>query len=103
MGTKTDTYNKGVVGSILIRLNAAAAVYRRNSSIHEWPVLEVVSFAALTGAVCYLVIAIPVAYVLRTKDMTRWCSCESKRLNWSQTCFKNAIQLREITMGCASK
>ncbi|EKM50668.1 uncharacterized protein PHACADRAFT_264052 [Phanerochaete carnosa HHB-10118-sp] len=46
----------GVVGSFLIRLNAAAAVYRRNSSIYDWPVLEVVSFAALTGAICYLVV-----------------------------------------------
>ncbi|GJE98065.1 Cl-channel protein [Phanerochaete sordida] len=46
----------GVVGTLLIRLNAAAAVYRRNSAIHDWPVLEVVSFAALTGAVCYLVV-----------------------------------------------
>ncbi|KIP04518.1 hypothetical protein PHLGIDRAFT_109438 [Phlebiopsis gigantea 11061_1 CR5-6] len=46
----------GLVGSLLIRLNAAAAVYRRNSSIHEWPVLEVVGFSALTATVCYLVV-----------------------------------------------
>lgn len=46
----------GVVGTLLIRLNAAAAVYRRNSAINDWPVLEVVSFATLTGAICYLVV-----------------------------------------------
>ncbi|KAH8075851.1 chloride channel [Cristinia sonorae] len=46
----------GVLGSLLIRLNAAAAVFRRNSFIHEWPVLEVVAFSAITAAISYLVV-----------------------------------------------
>ena len=49
------TIAQGALGTVLIRLNALAAVYRRNSAIHEWPILEVVSFAAITGAVSYLV------------------------------------------------
>ena len=39
----------------MIKMNAAAAVYRRNSVLHEWPVLEVVGFSAVTAAVSYLV------------------------------------------------
>ena len=33
----------------------AAAVYRRNSILHEWPILEVTGAAAVTAAVSYLV------------------------------------------------
>lgn len=46
----------GVLGSLMIKLNAAAAVYRRNSILHQWPVFEVVGFSALTAAVSYLVV-----------------------------------------------
>ncbi|KAI0079343.1 Cl-channel protein [Panus rudis PR-1116 ss-1] len=46
----------GVLGSLLIKLNAAAAVYRRNSILHEWPKLEVIAFTAITAAVSYLVV-----------------------------------------------
>ncbi|KAK7685663.1 hypothetical protein QCA50_011007 [Cerrena zonata] len=46
----------GLLGSLLIKMNAAAAVYRRNSILHEWPVLEVVGFSAITAAVSYLVV-----------------------------------------------
>lgn len=46
---------QGVLGSFLIKLNIAAAVYRRNSILHEWPVLEVTGAAAVTAAVSYLV------------------------------------------------
>jgi chloride channel 3/4/5 len=46
---------QGVLGSLLIRLNAAAAVYRHNSALRDWPVLEVVGFTAITAAVSYLV------------------------------------------------
>ncbi|KAI0769196.1 Cl-channel protein [Irpex lacteus] len=46
----------GVVGSLLIRLNATVAVFRHNSALREWPVLEVVGFTAITAAVSYLVI-----------------------------------------------
>ncbi len=46
---------QGVVGSLLIRLNATVAVFRHNSALREWPVLEVVGFTAITAAVSYLV------------------------------------------------
>ena len=46
---------QGVIGSLLTKLNIAAAVYRRNSILHEWPILEVTSVAAVTAAVSYLV------------------------------------------------
>ncbi|CCM00247.1 uncharacterized protein FIBRA_02276 [Fibroporia radiculosa] len=46
----------GVLGAFLIRLNAAAAVYRRNSTVHNWPTLEVISCTAITAAVSYPVV-----------------------------------------------
>jgi surface polysaccharide O-acyltransferase-like enzyme len=48
---------QGILGSFLIKLNIAAAVYRRNSILHEWPILEVMGAAAITAAVSYLVSA----------------------------------------------
>ena len=47
--------SQGVLGSLLIRLNATVAVYRHNSGLREWPILEVVGFTAITAAVSYLV------------------------------------------------
>ena len=47
---------QGLLGSLLIKLNAAAAVYRRHSQLHEYPILEVVGFTAITAAVSYLVV-----------------------------------------------
>ena len=46
---------QGVLGSLLIRLNVAAALYRRHSILNEWPVLEVVGVSAVTAAISYLV------------------------------------------------
>lgn len=46
---------QGVLGSLLIKLNIAAAVYRRNSILHECPILEVTGATAITAAVSYLV------------------------------------------------
>ncbi|KAI0681933.1 chloride channel [Cerioporus squamosus] len=46
----------GLLGSLLIKLNAAAAAYRRHSVLHEWPIVEVVGFTAITAAVSYLVV-----------------------------------------------
>ncbi|EIW58503.1 uncharacterized protein TRAVEDRAFT_58724 [Trametes versicolor FP-101664 SS1] len=43
----------GLLGSLLIKLNTAAAVYRRHSMLHEWPIVEVVGFTAITAAVSY--------------------------------------------------
>lgn len=46
---------QGVLGSVLIKLNAAAAAWRRQSIWHEWPVLEVLGVSAVTAAISYLV------------------------------------------------
>lgn len=46
---------QGVLGSLLIRLNVEIALYRRNSILRDWPVLEVVSVSAVTAAISYLV------------------------------------------------
>ena len=47
--------NQGALGSLLIKLNVRIAVYRRNSMLHQWPVLEVAGVSAITAAVSYLV------------------------------------------------
>lgn len=39
----------------MIRLNVEAALYRRNSGLGDWPVLEVISVSAITAALSYLV------------------------------------------------
>ncbi|KAL6309304.1 chloride channel [Sparassis latifolia] len=46
----------GLLGSLLIKLNAAIAVYRHNSILRQWPLLEVVGISAITAAVSYLVV-----------------------------------------------
>ncbi|TFK39947.1 Cl-channel protein [Crucibulum laeve] len=46
----------GVLGSLLIRLNVEVALYRRNSILADWPVLEVVCVSAITAAISYLVV-----------------------------------------------
>lgn len=48
-------HRQGLLGSLLIKLNAAAAVYRRHSILHDYPIVEVVGFTAITAAVSYLV------------------------------------------------
>lgn len=47
--------DQGALGSLLIKLNVRFAVYRRNSVLYHWPVLEVVGVSAITAAVSYLV------------------------------------------------
>ncbi|CDO69766.1 hypothetical protein BN946_scf184766.g11 [Trametes cinnabarina] len=46
----------GLLGSLLIKLNTAAAVYRRHSVLHDWPIVEVIGFTAITAAISYLVV-----------------------------------------------
>jgi chloride channel 3/4/5 len=41
---------------MLIKANVAIAVYRRNSQLHDWPILEVVGAAAVTAALSYLIV-----------------------------------------------
>lgn len=46
----------GTLGSLLIKLNVKIAVYRKNSMIADWQVLEVICVTAITAAVSYLVV-----------------------------------------------
>ncbi|KAJ7230701.1 Cl-channel protein [Mycena pura] len=46
----------GILGSILIKLNVEAALYRRSSALNDWPVLEVIGVSAITAAISYLVV-----------------------------------------------
>ncbi|KAF5373298.1 hypothetical protein D9615_007485 [Tricholomella constricta] len=46
----------GVLGSVLIKMNVEVALYRRNSYLSNWPVLEVVCVSAITAAISYLVV-----------------------------------------------
>ncbi|KAG5338905.1 hypothetical protein C0989_005631 [Termitomyces sp. Mn162] len=45
----------GILGALIIRLNVEIALYRRNSYLNDWPVLEVVCASAMTAAISYLV------------------------------------------------
>lgn len=53
--TPVISCNQGALGSLLIKLNVQIAVYRRNSILYQWPVLEVAGVSAITAAVSYLV------------------------------------------------
>ncbi|TFK74955.1 Cl-channel protein [Pluteus cervinus] len=46
----------GVLGSFLIKLNVEVAIYRRNSILAQFPVLEVVAVSAITAAASYLIV-----------------------------------------------
>ncbi|KAF9462921.1 Cl-channel protein [Collybia nuda] len=46
----------GVVGSCLIKLNVEVAIYRRNSYLASWPVLEVICVSAITAGISYLIV-----------------------------------------------
>ncbi|GJJ11512.1 hypothetical protein Clacol_005745 [Clathrus columnatus] len=46
----------GVVGAFLIKLNVAIAVYRRNSIIAEWPLLEIIVATSVTAVFSYLIV-----------------------------------------------
>ncbi|KAJ6485834.1 Cl-channel protein [Mycena sanguinolenta] len=46
----------GILGPLLIKLNVEIALYRRNSVLNDWPILEVVGVSAITAATSYLVV-----------------------------------------------
>ena len=43
----------GSLGSLLIHLNVKAAVYRKNSIISQWPLVEVLVVAGATAFISY--------------------------------------------------
>ncbi|KAI0035335.1 chloride channel [Vararia minispora EC-137] len=46
----------GILGHILLKLNAAISVYRRNGILHDMPIVEVTAVTAVTAAISYLVV-----------------------------------------------
>ncbi|KAH9943797.1 chloride channel [Amylocystis lapponica] len=79
----------GLLGSFLIKLNAAIAVYRRNSVLHEWPTLEVIGFTALTAAVSYLVVFLRVQSSELVSNLFQ--ECDPNRLDYHGLCNATAI------------
>ncbi|KAK7056282.1 chloride channel [Paramarasmius palmivorus] len=55
-GDTWRAFELGILGSLLIKLNVEVALYRRNSVLNDWPVLEVVGASAVTAAISYLVV-----------------------------------------------
>lgn len=52
---KYSPFLKGLLGALFIKLNVAAALYRRNTQIREWPLLEVVAVTTITAVLSYMV------------------------------------------------
>ncbi|KZT07272.1 Cl-channel protein, partial [Laetiporus sulphureus 93-53] len=79
----------GLLGSLLIKLNAAAAVYRRNSILNNWPTLEVVGFSAITAAVSYLVVFLRV----QTSELVAnlFTECDPAKGDFHGLCNATAI------------
>ncbi|KAI0286118.1 chloride channel [Russula aff. rugulosa BPL654] len=79
----------GVLGSLLIKLNIAAAVYRRNSILHEWPILEVTGAAAITAAVSYLVVFLRVPSSDLVANLFQ--ECDPQRIDFHGLCNPSAM------------
>ncbi|CCA72200.1 related to chloride channel protein 3, partial [Serendipita indica DSM 11827] len=58
----------GALGSLLIRLNVKAAVYRSKSVIAEWPLLEVIVVTAVTAIISYPLIFLRVQSSVLVSD-----------------------------------
>ncbi|TCD69139.1 hypothetical protein EIP91_008615 [Steccherinum ochraceum] len=91
----------GVLGSLLIKLNTAAAVYRRNTFIHDYPILEVIAFSAITAAISYLVVFLRVG----SSDLVAnlFMECDTSKGDYHGLCNPTAawenIFLLTITAG----
>jgi len=79
----------GVFGSFLIKLNVTAAVYRRNSILHQWPILEVVGVAAVTAAMSYLVVFLRVPSSDLVANLFQ--ECDPQRIDFHGLCNPTAM------------
>ncbi|TDL24076.1 Cl-channel protein [Rickenella mellea] len=79
----------GVLGSLLIRLNIAAAIYRKNSILRDHPLLEVVGVTAVTAAVSYLIVFLRV----QTSELVAnlFQECDPTRGDFHGLCNPNAL------------
>ena len=112
-----------MLGSFLIRLNVEIAIYRRQSIVGDWPILEVVCASAITAALSYLVsfylcLVRPRVYMLsfhpRSYSEGKVMSDtpphvaphlvpEFNLRNWWRTFSRNVIPLKQTIMVYASK
>ncbi|KAH9056720.1 Cl-channel protein [Lactarius vividus] len=84
----------GVLGSLLTKLNIAAAVYRRNSVLHEWPILEVTGVAAVTAAISYLTrIHLHLQHRVPASDLVAnlFQECDPQRIDFHGLCNPTAM------------
>ncbi|KAI0306096.1 Cl-channel protein [Multifurca ochricompacta] len=79
----------GVLGSLLIKLNIAAAVYRRNSILHELPIIEITGAAAVTAAVSYLVVFLRVPSSDLVANLFQ--ECDPQRIDFHGLCNPTAM------------
>ncbi|KAI0923449.1 hypothetical protein AcW1_006407 [Taiwanofungus camphoratus] len=79
----------GLLGSLLIKLNVAAAVYRRNSILRNWPVIEVVGFTAITATVSFLVVFLRVQSEELVANLFQ--DCDPSRGDYHGLCNPSAI------------
>ncbi|KAI9510532.1 Cl-channel protein [Russula earlei] len=79
----------GVLGSFLIKLNIAAAVYRRNSILHQWPILEVTGAATVTAVLSYLVVFLRVPSSDLVANLFQ--ECDPQRIDFHGLCNPTAM------------
>ncbi|KAG8846614.1 hypothetical protein FRB91_000657 [Serendipita sp. 411] len=63
----------GVLGSLLIKLNVRVAVYRQNSLLKEWPLLEVFVVSAVTAIISYPLVFLRVQSSSLVADLFAEC------------------------------
>lgn len=121
LASKYSCFLKGLLGALFIKLNVAAALYRRNTQIREWPLLEVVAVTTITAVLSYMV-RNPTYWFIGMLLISLCGSCqgglhevivraqlvgnvhsltlipvESKRASLSHICSKNAMVCAIIT------
>jgi len=79
----------GVLGSMLIKLNVWVAVYRKNSNLKLWPILEVVGASAVTAAVSYLVVFLRVQSSELVANL--FIECDSTKGDYHGLCNPTAL------------
>ncbi|KAL4245856.1 Chloride channel [Abortiporus biennis] len=79
----------GVFGSLLIKLNAAVAVYRHRSFLRDYPIAEVIGFTAITAAVSYLVVFLRVQSSELVANLFQ--ECDPARGDYHGLCNPTAV------------
>ncbi|KAH8111035.1 Cl-channel protein [Phellopilus nigrolimitatus] len=79
----------GVLGSLLIKLNVMAAVYRQRSILRDYPILEVVGATAITGCISYLIVFLRV----QTSELVAnlFQDCDPSKGDYHGLCNPNAL------------